>query len=113
MFRSILPALALAALALPATAQAGGKELFGEQKCTKCHTVKSEGIAATEEKEKIVDLSGTGKDHDVAWFKSWLMKEAEMDSKVKKGEKVKHKQKFKGSPADLDAIAAWLKTLTK
>lgn len=113
MFRTLLPALAIAALALPAVAYAGGKEIFLEKKCTKCHTVLSESITATEEKEKIIDLSGVGNDHDVAWFKSWLLKEVEADSKVKKGEKVKHKQKFKGTPADLDVLAAWLKTLNK
>lgn len=113
MFRKFLMVLAVAGLAAPSLALAGGKEIFLEQKCTKCHKVTSEGIAATEEKEKIVDLSGVGKNHDVAWFKQWLNKEVEQDSKVKPGEKVKHKQKFKGTPADLDAIAAWLKGLTK
>jgi len=100
--------------AAPSAAFAGGKELFGELKCTKCHTVKSEGIAAAgEEKDKIVDISGTGKNHDVEWFKKWLNKEVEMESKVKTGEKVKHKQKFKGTPEQLTEITGWLKTLTK
>lgn len=108
---TLLALLASALLALPAFA--GGKETFLEQKCTKCHTVKAEAIPASEEKEKIIDLSGIGKDYEVAWFKQWLNKEVERDSKVKTGEKAKHKVKFKGTPAELDTVAAWLKTLVK
>lgn len=113
---SLALAAALSALSLmvPAAAFAGGKEIFTEQKCTKCHSVKAEGIAATDDKgDKIIDLSGAGKERDAKWFPGWLKKETEIDSKVKPGEKVKHKSKFKGSDADLETLSSWLKGLTK
>lgn len=105
---------ALAGTSVPMVASAAtGKDVFAAEGCAKCHKVTSEGIAAKEDKPTIVELSGTGKGHDVAFFKAWLQKENEMDSKVTPGTKVKHKYKFKGTPADLDIIAGWLKTLTK
>ncbi len=114
MRRFILAFAVTALTAAPFAAQAAtGKDIFTEQKCTKCHKISAEGIAAQEDKPTIIDLSGVGKDHDVAWFKGWLTKEIERDSIVKKGEKTKHKIAFKGAPAELDTIAAWLKTLTK
>ena len=113
--RRFILALAVTALTTaPLAAQAAtGKDLFSEQKCNKCHKVSSEGLAATEDKPTIIDLSGTGKDHDAAWFKGWLNKEIERESTVKKGEKAKHKVAFKGTPAELEIVASWLKTLTK
>jgi hypothetical protein len=114
MRRLILTFAVTALTVAPFAAQAAtGKEVFIEQKCNKCHKVSSEGIAPLEEKPAIIDLSGVGKDHDVAWFKGWLNKEIERDSTVKKGEKAKHKIAFKGTPAELDIVAGWLKTLTK
>ncbi len=95
-------------------AKAGdGKTVFTEQKCAKCHRVSTEGIAPTKEKPEIVDISGVGADHDAAWFKKWLLKEIDKESKVKPGEKVKHKAAWKGTDAELDTLTAWLKTLTK
>ena len=116
MRRYILAFAVTALTAAPLAAQAaGGKETFLEQKCNKCHRVTSEGITPLEEKKDIIDLSGVGKDKDkdVAWFKKWLNKEVEHDSVAKKGEKAQHKIKFKGTPAELDVVAGWLKTLTK
>ncbi len=114
MRRYILAFAVTAITAAPFAAQAAtGKEIVVEQKCTKCHSIKAEGVAAAEDKPTIIDLSGVGKDHDVAWFKGWLNKEIERDSIVKKGEKAKHKIAFKGTPAELDTVAAFLKSLTK
>ena len=114
MRRLILTFAVTALTAAPFAAQAAtGKEVFLEQKCNKCHKISAEGIAPLEEKPTIIDLSGVGKDHDVAWFKKWLKKEVDHDSIVKKGEKAQHKIKFKGTPAELDVVAGWLKTLTK
>jgi cytochrome c551/c552 len=95
-------------------AKAGdGKAVFTEQKCNKCHRVTTENIAPLKEKDDIVDISGVGGDHDAAWFKKWLLKEVEKDSKLKPGEKVKHKGSWKGTDAELDTVTAWLKGLTK
>ena len=97
----------------PAGAASAGKDLFVAQKCTKCHRVSAESIFPTKEKPDIVDLSGTGAEHDVAWLKKWLTKETDKESKVKPGEKVKHKAAWKGTDAELVAMADWLKGLTK
>lgn len=95
-------------------AKAGdGKTVFTEQKCTKCHRVSTDGIAPIKEKADIVDISGTAADHDAAWFKKWLNKEVEKESKLKPGEKVKHKGSWKGTDAELDSVIGFLKTLTK
>lgn len=91
----------------------GGKAVFTTNTCNKCHRVTSAGIQPIKEKADIVDLSGVGAEHDVAWFKQWLKKEIDKDSKLKPGEKVKHKGSWKGTDAELDVITAWLKTLTK
>ena len=90
-----------------------GKQLFVDQKCTKCHKVSALGIAAAAEKETIVDLSGVGGQRDASWLKKWVKKEIDKESATKPGEKVKHKAAWKGSDADLDILVAWLKGLTQ
>ena len=98
--------------AKPATGGSAGEDLFLAQKCTKCHKVSAEGIAPVKEKDGIVDLSGVGGEHEAAWFKQWLNKEIDKNS-LAKTVKVKHKGSWKGTEAELDTIAAWLKGLTK
>lgn len=90
-----------------------GKALFTAQNCVKCHRITAEGVKPLKEKDDIVELSGVGGDHDAAWFKQWLKKEVDKESKAKPGEKVKHKAAWKGTDPELDALAGWLKTLTK
>lgn len=104
----------------PSLAFADGKSIFVDNKCTKCHEVSTQGIAAkadADDKEeggkKPVDLAGSGKDHEVGWYAGWLKKETEMDSKLKPGAKIKHKAKWKGNDADLATLSAWLKSLTE
>ena len=101
--------------ALTATAddKPDAKKIFEDQKCNKCHRVSTEHINPIKEKEDIVDLSGIGAEHDQGWFKQWLKKEVEKDSKLKPGEKTKHKGAFKGTDPELDALTGWLKSLTK
>lgn len=106
------PAEAKPAEAKPVAGSSAGKDLFLAQKCSKCHKASAEGIAPLKDKPEIVDLSGTGGAHDAAWFKQWLKKEITKDSTVKPGEKVKHKGSWKGTDAELDTIAVWLKGLT-
>ena len=113
MRNALTAALLALALAIPSVASAGGKEIFLDQKCAKCHKVSTQGIAPTEEKDTIIDLAGSGGDHDVKWYAGWLKKETERDSKVKPGTKVKHKAMWKGTDADLETLANWLKGLTE
>lgn len=75
-----------------------GKGVFVEQKCTKCHS--APGIKGGKG-----DLTGVAKKRTAEWMKKWLLKEEEIDGK-------KHKKKFGGTPADLDAVVKWLSTLT-
>ena len=110
----LLGAAAIApAWAADGASSGGGKAVFTDQKCNKCHRVSTEGIVPLKEKEGIAEVSGVGANHDAAWFKKWLLKEVDMDSKLKPGEKVKHKSAWKGTDAELDSVTAWLKTLTK
>ena len=105
-------------LAGMARAEKSGKDVFLEQKCTKCHSIDSEKIAKKEEKgedeeaeeeegTKPPDLSGAGKSHDAAWITKWLQKQVATD----KGKK--HKPKFKGTEAELKTVADYLAGLKK
>ncbi len=107
------PAETKPAEAKPAAAPAAGdgKKVFLDQKCAKCHKVTALGIAATAEKETIVDLSGVGASRDAGWLKKRLKKELDKESSSKPGEKIKHKASWKGSDADLDTLVGWLKGL--
>ncbi len=106
----------------PASAKgATGKELFVSNRCTSCHSIASEKIkkkkaaaaaeAAAKEPaaeaptaQKVPDLSGVGDKKDAAWISKFLMKEEKLDAKF-------HKIKFKGTPAELKTLSAWLETL--
>jgi len=83
-----------------------GADLFVSMKCVKCHTVDSQNIATTSDKDpsEIKDLSKAGTDFDAASLKSFLLKESDL-----KGEK--HKVKVKGEEADLQKIVEWVLTL--
>lgn len=101
----VLSGLLLAFFTLPAYAKTG-KDIFIENKCNKCHSIKSQGIEPTEEslkkKKKIRDLSGAGIERKSDWIKKFLKKE------VANEEGEKHKEKWKGSEEDLDIISKWL-----
>lgn len=101
-----------------------GPELFHKLGCDKCHSVKAQNIekraeepepsgldalvgGGEEEEVEPPDLSGIGTEHDQEWFKKWLRKQ------VRNEDDRKHKEKFKGSDEELDAIThfvAGLKT---
>src|SRR5690349_9450927 len=99
-FKLFATGLALGLLTVGQAASANdGKKVFVDNKCAQCHSIKSENIAA-EEKES-VDLSGVGTRHPAAWLKGYLLKTEEKDGK-------KHKKKFRGTDAELDALVAWL-----
>jgi len=93
------------ALFISMTLVAGdGKDMFVEKRCTRCHSIESQGVEYTGSKEAH-DLSEAGKAGlDKAAMKTYLMKESEHNGK-------KHKLKFKGEDAELEALVDWLLTL--
>ena len=109
--------LGWAALATPAGAAAekDPKALFIQNKCNSCHAIKSQGVTVVEEEgaeaepededaPKPPDLSDIGSKHAAAWIKDWVLKKVDVEGK-------KHRKKFEGKPAELDAIATWLASL--
>jgi len=101
MYKALITLLFL----LPAIAKDGG-DLFVELKCVKCHTVTSQQIQTTSEKDlsEVVDLSNVGSQYDEAFLLGFLKKEIALNDK-------KHKMKFKGDEVQLATIVAWLLTL--
>jgi mono/diheme cytochrome c family protein len=95
-----------------------GKQVFLKHECNECHTVEVLGVAKLpedaseadeeedlgedEEETEPPDLSGIGKRRDRDWLGKWLQKKVEND------EGKKHRKRFKGSDADLEAIVAFL-----
>jgi mono/diheme cytochrome c family protein len=80
----------------PSPAQAGdsaGEKVFADQKCAKCHKPGSKR-----------DLAGVGKKHDAKWLTAFLKHEEAIDGK-------KHKKKFTGTDAELEALVKWLASL--
>ncbi len=107
--------LAIAGLLLAVTPVAGyadGRKIFVEKNCNSCHAVTSAGIAKevskTGKTKKGPDLSGTGLDYDAATIAEFLQKKKAHPSVYGAGKKVKHKKKFKGSDAELKAVAEFL-----
>ena len=97
-------ALAVAASAAPSRAADDGKAVFGSLKCTGCHSVSAAGVESKKPKPKGGDLSKVGGEHDAQWIQDL------MAGKVKTDKDKKH-TKFKGTPEQAQAIAAWLATL--
>lgn len=97
----------------PVTGAVDGKQLFLDNKCNTCHTLKSAGVVkrvaaagdpteAKAAKEKTPpDLSSIGLTRKADWMGKYLMK-----TEAIKGEK--HSRKFRGSEAELKLVAAWL-----
>lgn len=104
----LLGIFALGAGSISHTATADGKSIFKDNKCSNCHTIKSQGVEKTGTSEntesKPPDLSGVGLKHDAAWITKWLQKEESQNGK-------KHLKKFKGPDDDLQILSKWLATL--
>jgi hypothetical protein len=90
-------------LAGSAEAEPDAKAVFAAKKCTLCHSVLSAGIKApTDSKMKIIDLSGlAAKGRTATSLKAYIEKTEELAGKA-------HPPKFRGTPAELDALVAWL-----
>ncbi len=92
--------------AVPATgAGPDGKALFLAQKCNLCHSIDAAGIQRTSKSEKTKgpDLGGVVARRDAAWMKRFLSKDVDVNGK-------KHLKTFTGTPQELDALIAWLRT---
>jgi mono/diheme cytochrome c family protein len=88
-----------------------GKNIFMRENCTKCHSIKAEGVEPQKESllkgKKIIDHSGVGIRRDSEWIQKWLKKEIENE----KGRK--HKVKWKGNNEDLKILAEFLSNLRR
>jgi mono/diheme cytochrome c family protein len=88
---------------------ADAKELFVASKCVKCHSIDSQGVASQPkegEEDEVHDLSKVGTERTAEWIQKFLRKQEAIEGK-------KHKQKFRGSDADLETLATWLASLGK
>ena len=113
LFAVTLPLLAAPA---PVAAAAGadpagmpGKAVFGDLKCSICHSIDSLAIErkSKSEKTKGPDLSTIGSEHDAAWLAKWLRQEvAATDGK-------KHSKEWKGTPEQLQQVTDFLAALKK
>lgn len=116
LFSVLAGFLGVALLAAPAQAgeaKADAKALFTTMKCNSCHSISAQGVKVLEtegeeaeepgEAKKVPDLSGVGLERNAAWIKDFLNKKADIEGR-------KHRKKFEGTPADLDALANWLAT---
>jgi cytochrome c551/c552 len=85
---------------------ADAKDLFVAGKCVRCHSVESQGIAATPregEEEDVGDLSKVGAERTKDWIER-LLGEGEAAG-------INKHPKYRGSAADLETLAAWLASL--
>jgi hypothetical protein len=129
LFISALVMFLMAIFLMPSSvwaANAAGKKVFLDNKCNKCHAMKSQGIQAlpkaedADEGDKDADAGEKIEPPDLsklddAFLKSagtpdeslkkWLKKEVEV---TYKGKARKHKKQFNGSDADLTAIVQFL-----
>ncbi|SRR5579883_638502 len=113
---SIPVILTAAAFALTSAGSLGtvaskdGKAIFLDNKCSKCHSIESQGIerqgSAPAGGKLPPDLSGVGLKHTSDWMQKWLNKEEEMNGK-------KHMKKFGGSSDELKTLTSWLSSLKK
>ncbi len=102
LFISAIVALFAFAFSFSQNQDLDGKQIFIDNKCNNCHTVKSNEI--TSKKDDAVDLSNASSAGDAQLIKSYLLKEAKIND-------TDHKMKFKGSDADLNTLSAWLTSL--
>jgi len=94
----------LAQTPTPAQIEAG-KKVYAAQKCQTCHSI--EGVGS-----KLSPLDGVGSKLTAADIRLWLTDPAVMTAKLKTKPKVPMK-KYSLPDADLDALVAYMQSLTK
>lgn len=102
LFISTIVALFAFAFSFSQSNDLDGQQIFTDNKCSKCHSVESLGI--TPIKDDAVDLSNVGADIDNDFLKNYLLKQESLKEK-------KHKTKFSGTNAELNALVNWLISL--
>ena len=88
---------------------AEGKKLYDAKECAKCHMIAGKG-------NKIGPLDGVATKLKEAEIRNWLTDPVAMEAKLEKKPKVKMSSKAKEmklTPADIDALTAYLLTLVK
>ena len=94
-------------------AASAGRKLYVTYKCDKCHTIAGRGTKKTDG-----ELDSVGAELTAAEIKKWLTSPAEMEATLKKPPKgtdaMSNALKTKGiEPAEIDALVAYMQTLTK
>ena len=88
---------------------AAGKKLYDSKECAKCHIIAGKG-------NKIGPLDGVASKLAEADIRKWFTATEEMEAKLEKKPKVKMSSKAKQmalTPADIDALTAYVLTLKK
>jgi mono/diheme cytochrome c family protein len=85
---------------------ADGEKVFAAQKCAICHSVGGQG-------NKKGPLDGVGAKLSADEIRMWITRAPEMAAKVKAERKPAMKAFTSLSPADVDALVAYLQTLKK
>lgn len=102
IFISAIVALFAFAFSFSQSQDLDGKQIFLDAKCNNCHSVASMEI--TSKKSDATDLSNAASFGDAKFMKSYLLKVEKIDDQL-------HKVAFKGSEAELNALAEWLVSL--
>jgi len=112
----LLAAMSAGAASADSKKAPDGKPIFVKYKCGACHSIKSQGIvnkadttaAATADTSKSTrkppDLSSVGKDHKDGFVAAYMLKKETIEGR-------KHMKMFRGTPAELATLAAWLETM--
>ena len=82
-----------------------GKAVYDAQKCSQCHIIAGEG--------KRFALDGVGAKLSDAEIREWLVHPKDAAAKAKSTKKPVMKDYSKLPAADIDALVAYMKTLTK
>ena len=88
---------------------AAGKKLYDSKECAKCHIIAGKG-------NKIGPLDGVASKLAEADIRKWFTNTIDMEAKLEKKPKVKMSSKSKEmklTPADIDALTAYMLTLNK
>lgn len=108
---AVLTGTGVAAQAPDAKLASAGKKLYATYKCDKCHQIDGRG-------SKKGPLDGVGAKLTAADIKKWLTNPADMEAKLEKKPKgtdaMSYALKTKSiEPGEVDAIVAYIQTLTK
>jgi mono/diheme cytochrome c family protein len=83
-----------------------GMKVYGEQKCSICHSIGGKGNAKG-------PLDEIGSKHSADEIRAWIVTPAEMTAKTKATRKPAMKAYASLSKEDLDALVAYMQTLKK